>query len=254
MGDDFVCPFADLGVAMGKGFLLGLVVAVVLLIILKRFGLLRRENLALRVLVGLYWVGLPLLFGGLLGAWFFFGSMIKEVQTGLEPLREDVGELSVSLVDSVWRDVLKMHPASPDDFQALLKAEMKKRIDADIMEAVFQAPWMGAVVGKVAEGLSPVFSELVYKEIMQRLTNQAADALSMPPEQLEPLWRKGVTEALRGGLVLDVFTGSLTKGMHLARSSVMTPVAVILGLIALEIAYAAYANRRRSKAAALARA
>ena len=245
MGEEFVCPWADFGAALGKGFLWGILAGLVALLIAKRFGLTRREGPGRRFLAGSYWFFVPLLCGGALSVWLFFSTIVDELEGSLEPLRSEIGAVSAEMADDAWIAATKGEAGTPEEFQARLKAEVLHQVDVEFLEGVLGSPAMPDIVIVFADALSSKFGELVYAQMMRLLTAKAADAVSLPPERLAPLWQDGVMTALRQGLLVDLFLDTVRIPLRGIRFNILLVAGIPLALIALETAQAAYARRRK---------
>ena len=250
MGEEFVCPWADFGVALVKGFFGGILVGLVLLLIAKRLGLTRREGPGRRFLAGSYWFFVPLLCGGAMSVWLFFSTIVNELEGALEPLRSEIGAVSAEMAGDAWIAATKGEVGTPEEFQSRLKAEVLHQIDVEFLEGVLGSPAMPDIVVVFADALSSKFGGLVYGQIMNLLTAKVADAVSLPPERLAPLWRDGVMTALRQGLLVDLFLDTVRIPLRGIRFNILLFAGIPLALIVLETAQAAYARRRNRVALA----
>ncbi|MDL2307420.1 hypothetical protein LJC48_05270 [Desulfovibrio sp. OttesenSCG-928-C06] len=224
-----------------KGIAIGLAAGIVLVIILAKTGLLRRNNSKHQLAVKLYYLYIPLLFAAVAGGWMGATAVRAEANSAVEQFRPELTELSVEVGNIVLKDILALD--NPDVIKASsLSPLIHKYADTALDEK------LGEVSPRLQALVSPVrapFARLLAGMLESRLLSLASDTLKLDEESIEALWNKGVITVLRQGLVVDIIKRQISQRFQPLFSMLRTFGITLLLPVIIEIFVF---RRKKSKA------
>lgn len=233
----------------GFGFLTllyALLAAVALLALMRATGLLRRETRWRRMLVGLYYLYIPVVFVICGVAWSSVSSVEGTVLGAIKDARPVISSVSAEYASSAWKTVAAAFRKNP----SISIKEMCRAVAGDYADklmtgfvparaSMFVQPVVDSIKDGVANSVAQKVEEMALKKI--------SDATSLDQKRLRSFWTADFTAVLHEGIVSDILMRQAKNAMGLLYSKIKLMVALLMLPVLLETGFAL---ARRRKAAA----
>lgn len=238
--------------AFGKGALLGLGAAVLVLFVCKVSGLLKRQNKAHNLVVKLYYLYIPVVFAGFLGAWFAVADMRIQVSRGLDVARPIVTQASVEAANALMDELKKRYPEGAVSLKEGLLPAVRVYLGEKFFHNVAGAPAIPPVLQPLMDTAASFLSGKVAEEIERRMLERAASAVNIDTKDLREFWAGDIITTMKKGLVMNLLEKHLFKPFEAMQGMVRNTGIFLLLPVALETAVSLWFARRRQAQEALA--
>lgn len=235
--------------SLAKGFGLGLLAALVLLVVVRKLGWLQRNGGFRKVLTCCWYLYLPLLLGSVGAVWCAADSMVRMQAAVLDPIRAEVTAASTQAAEDLLAYLRTQLPVDPE----LLTRELVQNIVADyvdneLLKGLMQDKRLPSLAHIALQGLRQPVILVVMDYLTDSLVKKIAAASSLEAEDVRAVWDKGIVHAMRQGLVIKLVEQNMNKRFVALRDSSLKMGGVLLLPVLLEVGTAMYARRRRKDA------
>jgi hypothetical protein len=226
-----------------KGAFIGLAAGLILVIVLGRFGMLRRRNRALNILTKFWYVYIPILLAVTLAALSGISYGHSWVLRLTNEARPEITEISVEAAEGF----LESLGAVSGDIQVqhvitLFGGHIDGYFGTSVLQGITSRS--GGYARRVVDAVRPYVTGALTDYVANRLLGAASGRLNLPEERVIELWNTDILTAFKSGLVIDIVEAQINARIAPAYKMVKT-LFIILALIpAAEIGISLFLRRR----------
>ena len=226
--------------------LYALAASILVLVIMRKTGLLRRNAKWHQTLVCLYYLYIPLLFIGGAVAWSAVGAMESTVLSTIDQARPAISSATADYAGSAWKAVTEKFRKDPSISLREICLSVTREYAAELLEGLsgvsrFTA-FMTPLVDTIREGVALSLAKLVEEDILKKVSGAAR----LDRETLKTLWTADIVAAMQGGIVCDILAGQTRWAFKSAYQQVRMAFLLLLLPVVLETAFAVYRRRRKT--------
>jgi hypothetical protein len=216
--------------AILKGALAGLAIGILIVVILGKFGLFRREGRVRNILAKVWYAYIPLLLMASCSAWFGISHVNSLVVEFANEMRPEATAISVEFAESVIDSFEELSAVSGD-----LQVGQVMSIVGGYIDEYFDTSLLTKFGGysvyarRLVESVRPYVSGALASFVEQRIIKLASGGLSIPEERLVEMWNTDILTALRAGLVMDIIEVQVDKRF----ASIRSPVKILTIILAI---------------------
>lgn len=244
--------YYSLGIACLLGAFYGLIIAVVCLIVARRFGFLKRDNIWHGRIVKLYFLYIPLVFMLAGAGWKSMTSTRDSVVELFEQARPAVSAASAEQAARLRDELMNHFPAGQKiSVNALLKlvsADMLKVYFADRLQPIHLPDSLRETAASL---LSSGFAGYMAEELRNRLTAYAAGRLELDESIVRAFFDTDLTQILEGGFLVELAVTWVKNAFSPLLASIRLWFIILLLPPVVETAVALFRQRRNKQARAL---
>ncbi|MDR3280458.1 MAG: hypothetical protein LBT23_08090 [Synergistaceae bacterium] len=223
--------------AILKGSFAGLVIGILMVALLGRFGLLRRKGRARNILAKLWYAYIPLLLMASGAAWFGISHANSLAVDFANEIRPEVTALSAEFAESIIEAFEESGAISGDIQAGQVMSIVGGYIDEYFDTALLtKLGGYSSYVRGLAASIRPYVSAALSDYIEQRVIRLAAGGLNISEKRLVEMWNTDIVTALRSGLVMDIIEAQIDKRFDSARGPVKILTVILALFPLLEIA------------------
>ena len=222
--------------------------AIVLLLVLKKTGLLYRPNRWHALLVKVYYLYIPVVFLALGFMWATVSSLENAFLTACEQSRPAIIESSVEKSRAVLEDVEEHLPA---DKPASLK-EVTTAVTRDYIEKYTEGTAISNYFALLQPMIAPLqerFATALAGGVEEIIVSKIADVSRLQPQTVRNIWQMDIVEALQGGLAVEILMDQIRATFPPYYKHIKMLGLILLLPVMLEIAVSALVIRARVRKA-----
>lgn len=221
-----------------------LLAAILLLVVMRKTGLMRREAKWRQALVCLYYLYIPVVFAAGGFAWATVGSMESTMVAGINEARPAISRASAEYAGSAWLTIIKKFRKDSSISMRDLCLSVAREYAAELLEGFSGMSrftmLMRPLVNGIREGVVLSLASMFENEIL----SESAAVAKLDKDALRALWTKDLVTALQGGIVADLLVAQVKTAVKpMYRYTRLTFILLLLPVV-LETAFAVYRRRR----------
>ncbi|MDR1885396.1 MAG: hypothetical protein LBQ56_03915 [Synergistaceae bacterium] len=210
--------YKSFGFAVLKGALGGLAAGAVIVAVMGRLGLFKRDGKFRSAAVKLFYLYIPVVTALILAAWSAVSSARTEAVSILVQFRPDLASLSVSVAESANDKIIGMTGAEGLEGIGLPQMAMiiSNSVDEALSSKLQDYPNLLALPKPIRYVISEMLVEYV-SDILVRKLAESAESIGLSSKRFEGVMATGIIASLQGGLLADIAEIQLTRifdGFH----------------------------------------
>lgn len=253
---NLVGEFTNPAKFMWGAFLSGLVafiIAVILVIVLRKFILIPRSNKLLRFVAYTYFVLLPILAAFFAFKWGFFNSLRKDIKAHQEVYAKHIPPVFDQQASSAVQSLFRQPDGSPSDLTKLSTNQVIDTVGALVYNVygstLEQQASQSGVKGKLAAFMLHTTKGAGVAALMKKyIIKFLAEKLKLGEDTGEALMETKLMTIIQGGLFLNIAVIQVDLFLKGLQKGVLITFLIILAIPLAEVVLAHYLHRRKLKA------
>ncbi|SBW03169.1 membrane hypothetical protein [uncultured delta proteobacterium] len=223
-----------------------LLAAVVVLFVMRKTGLMRREAKWHRTLVCVYYLYIPIVFVCAATAWSTVYSAQSGFLSAVDQARPAIATASADYASSVWSSIVSRFRKEPTISLRELGREVAREYSAKLLEGFSDTSRFTLFMKPLVSGLQEGVALSLGAYIEEKLVDTLAGATKVDKELLQRIWKSDLVVLLQGGIVCDILEHQVTQAFKPFYAYLRVMTILFLLPVILETAFSVYRRRKRA--------